>query len=660
MTDLSESKQALDDLFRLINSGQVQHAESQCRAYLKQRPDDINLLALLGAIYVKLGRLEEARPVLEKAIELEPGFAKPREDLGALHLRQDDPAVALPHLEAAVRLDPTLATAWSGLATALSQLGRDDEASAAQQKYVDLSPVAQGLQKATRLLADNKPAEAQQLCDGLAKEYPNNTDILRLLARIATEAGNVIAAEGLLKRIARLDPDNYRAHVDHGMFLGQVGRYPEAVEVLQTAVELKPKLHHVRQRLGDYLAILGKPLEALEAYESILSRDAVFVPALVGKGHMLRILGRHDEAARAYESAVASKPEYGDAWWGLASLRSYRLNDAQVADVERQLRDDAEDVESQIFLRFAVARAAEDAGDFETAWRHYLKGNALKRFQVEYDPVRTEMSHNSMIEVFDAAFASDMKDQADVSPTPIFIVGMPRSGSTLLEQILASHSAVEGTSELPYIGMLSESLAGPRSGGKQYPELLRDMSTKQFLGFGKSYLHYTKNARTQGSPFFTDKMPANYVHVGLIHKALPGAKIIDARRHPLDTCIGNFRQLFAKGKNHSYDLFECAEFYLEYVRMMQHWDDVLPGRVLRVQYEDVVNDLEGQARRLLNYCGLPWEDAVLDFHKTDRAVNTASSEQVRAPIYTDAIGFWQNYESALDELKERLADVLPD
>ena len=660
MTTPESSRTALDDLFRLIDSGQVQHAESRCRAYLKDRPDDINLLALLGAIYVKLGRIDDAQPILEKTIQLEPEFAKPHEDLGALHLRREDAEEALHYFDEALRLDPNLATAWSGRAAALMQLGREDEAAEARQKFVELSPVAQGLQKASQLLSEGNAEKAQQLCDGLNREYPNNKDILRMLARIATESGNLIVAEGLLKRVVKMDPEEHRGHVDLGMFLGQIGRYPEAVEALRTAVTLNSEIQPVSQRLGDYLAILGKPAEALEVYDSILEKEPGFVPALVGKGHMLRILGRHDEAARAYEGAVAVQPDYGDAWWGLASLRTYRLGDEQVSEIARYVSDDAENDESQVFLRFALARAAEDAEDYAAAWKHYVDGNALKRFQVDYDPVRTEISHNSMIEVFDAEFAGQDIDGDAVEPTPIFIVGMPRSGSTLLEQILASHSAIEGTSELPYIGMLSEALAGPRSGGKQYPELLRDMNPKQFSGFGKSYLHYTRNARLEGLPFFTDKMPANFVHVGLIHLSLPGAKIIDARRHPLDTCIGNFRQLFAKGKNHSYDLFECAEYYLEYLRIMQHWDDVLPGRVLRVQYENVVNDLEGEARRMLDYCGLPWEDAVLDFHNTDRAVNTASSEQVRAPIYKDAMGFWKNYDSEIGELKELLAGALAD
>jgi hypothetical protein len=277
---------------------------------------------------------------------------------------------------------------------------------------------------------------------------------------------------------------------------------------------------------------------------------------------------------------------------------------------------------------------------------------------VQYDPVSVESSHDAVIEQFDKKFLAQFSDDEAAGPGPIFIVGMPRSGSTLIEQILASHSLVEGAAELPYIGLLSDSLGGPRANGKKYPAAVADLSIDQLRAFGKSYLYYSQSNRPKGLPRFTDKMPANFVHIGLIHLALPNAKIIDALRHPLDACVGNYRQLFAQGKNHAYDLNECAEYYLDYIRMMDHWDSVLPGRVLKVNYEELVGNTESEVRRLLDYCELAWEDACLNFHQTERAVNTASSEQVREPIYTSAIGFWKHYEAHLDDVKLILEPVL--
>jgi hypothetical protein len=341
-------------------------------------------------------------------------------------------------------------------------------------------------------------------------------------------------------------------------------------------------------------------------------------------------------------------------------MRGYAFSDEQLSTMRQQLESEDGDDNTRIHMAFALARAAESQDRYDEAWTHYQHGSRLKRAQVKYDPVTTEMTHNAMIQTCDHELLGRSASADFSKPGPIFVLGMPRSGSTLVEQILASHSMVEGSGELPYIVMLTSALGGTQQDTKRYPEVLDDMTADQVLAIGESYLYHTRSHREQKLPYFTDKMPANFTHVGLIHMALPHARIIDTRRHPLDTCVGNFRQLYAKGKNMTYDLYELAEYYLEYDRIMAHWDAVLPGRVLRVRYEDVVADLEGQTRRLLDYCGLPFEDACLDFHRNERPVNTASSEQVRQPIYADSVGYWKHYESQLDEIKEILAPVIPD
>lgn len=655
----ADSKRAINDIFRLINSGQIEGADKSCRSYLEKNPDDINVLGLLGAVLLKLGQDVEAKSILERTIQLEPAFAKPYEDMGMLYLRENAPDQAVQYFEDAIRLDGSQASAYSGLANALSRLGKDELADAARQKHLKLSPVARALAEAGSLMAKGAASQAEEVCEKILKQNPTNTDILRVLARIASEDGRHVIAEGLLKRIIKLSGSEQQPYHDLGRFLGEHGRIPEAVEMLQKAVAIDATVIASQQQLGDFLAILGKPGDALDAYNTALQLDPDFPPALVGSGHMLRILGRAEEAIAAYESGIAHRPEFGDAWWSLASLRSYRFSAAQIDEMQTQL-DSADLVKnSEISFRFALARAFEDEHDFDTAWQHYEAGNSLKRGQIQYDPVKTEVSHDGIIEFFDGKFLERHPDRAaENGPAPIFIVGMPRSGSTLLEQILASHSQVEGTGELPYIIMISETLGGPGTAGNKYPQALADMTTGQLAALGKSYVYYAKANRQDDLPRFTDKMPANFAHVGLIHLALPNARIIDARRHPLDTCIANFRQLYAQGKNHAYDLNECAEYFLEYVRVMDHWNEVLPGRVLHVQYEAVVDDIEGQARRLLEFCGLPWEDACLDFHQSGRPVNTASADQVRVPLYKDAVGYWKNYESHLADIQEILAPVL--
>lgn len=658
MSAAKKSRNAVNDIFGLINSGQIQHAESKCRSYLDDHPDDVNVLGLLGAILLKLGQAVEAKPILEKTIKLEPAFAKPYEDMGMLYLQEGDMQQAVRYFENAIDLDGSQTSVYSNLAKALSRMGRNEAAEEARQKYLALSPVAQALSKASKLLAAGQTAQAEKVCDEVSKQHPSNTEVLRLLARIATADERHVVVEGLLKRIIKLSPNDYRGYVDLGMYLGERARFPEAVDVFEKSVTLEPTAISSQQKLGDCLAIVGRSADALAVYDTALQLDRNYPPALVGRGNMLRILGRNEEAIEAYESGIAVHPSLGNAWWSLASLRNHRFSAEQFDEMRSQLESVGDDINSKIGLHFALARAHEDENDFEGAWQNYLLGNALQRSVVRYDPVRIETLHDTLIEFFDHDFLEPYQNQSADGPGPIFILGMPRSGSTLLEQILASHSQVEGAAELPYIGVLSGSLGGPRAGGKQYPAALEDMTADQMASIGKSYIYYAQSNLPEKLPRFTDKMPGNFAHVGLIHLMLPNAKIIDARRHPLDVCVANYRQLFAKGKNHSYDLNECAEYYLEYVRLMKHWDEVLPGRVLKVQYEDVVDDVEGQARRMLEFCELPWEDACLDFYDSKRPVNTASADQVREPIYSGAVGYWKNYEPHLEDIKEILQSSL--
>ena len=659
MAKPNSERQEINDIFRLFSSGQIEQAEERCRSYLLDSPDDINILGLLGAVLLKLGRGADAKPILERTIRLEPAFAKPYEDLGMLYLHEGDPSQATRYFEDAIRLDGKQASAYGGLAQALRLLGKDEQAAAARQRYLKLSPVVQALIETNKLLSAGDTARAEQICAETLKQYPDNIDVLRMLAIIASEDKRYVIAEGLLKKIVKLSVNNYRPYSDLGRFLGERGRIPEAIEMLERAVAFDSTVVSVHLALANFLAILGTPADALKTYDAAMQLDPDYPPALLGRGNMLRILGRRDEAIVAYERVVDLHPEVGSAWWSLASLGNYRFSTEKVDEMRSHLDSDELDVDSKFSFRFALARVCETGKDFDGAWENYELGNSLKRAQVGYDPVGIEVSHDKIIQLFDREFLElNSSRPTEDGPAPIFIVGMPRSGSTLLEQILASHSQVEGTGELPYVPMLSEALGGARSDGKKYPQVLDDMTKDQLVSIGKSYIYHTKTNRPENRPRFTDKMPANFAHVGFIHLTLPNAKIIDARRHPLDTCIGNYRQLFAQGKNHAYDLNECAEYFLEYIRLMDHWDNVLPGRVLKVQYEDVVDDVEKQTRRMLEYCELPWEDACLNYHASDRAVNTASAEQVREPIYRDAVGYWKNYESQLADIQEILSPVL--
>ncbi len=314
--------------------------------------------------------------------------------------------------------------------------------------------------------------------------------------------------------------------------------------------------------------------------------------------------------------------------------------------------------DSKVAFHFAFPRAFEKRENFSAAWDHYRQGNTLKRSLVKYDPVKAEVDNDRIKSVFTADYLSSVNSQTPTDVTPVFVLGMPRLGSTLIEQILGSHSALEGVGELPYILMLTSSMIANKQGSLHYTEVLPELNDDELKGLGRSYLYHASTHCAADSQFFTDKMPANFPHVGFIRAILPHAKIIDARREPMATCVANYRQLFAQGKNQSYDLTELGEYYLQYLDMMTYWDAVLPGAVLRVQYEDVVADLDGQVRRILDYCGLPFESGCVEYHKSNRPVNTASSEQVREPIYTSAVAFWENFDPYLDELRDVLEPIL--
>ena len=651
------SAKHVQDLFRIVESGNYQLAEKECAALRRRHSDDVNIVALHGALLLKLGRVDDAKTSLSKAIELEPRFAKPYEDLGRLHLRQGEDEKAAHRFQQAVDRGGET-SAYEGLASALSRLGRHTEADKLQQHIINTSPTAAALVRAETLLNEGSLADAEKICADVLANEPNNLVALRLAARAATDAMQANVAERLLRRIVELAPGEARPLHELGRFLLEQSRFPEAIETFEQAVALGTSKGESYRFLADALSIMGDANRALESYENALNLQPDDIDVLIGRAHMLRIIGDKEAAIAAYDHCTEQQPDFGDAWWNLTSLRGHKLSEQQETVIREQLASESTNPSNRTGLGFAMARVLESHGDYEAAWASYLEGNALKRQAVQYDPVQTESAHDAILSVFDGKRVKTRSPRAATGRSPIFIVGTPRSGSTLLEQILASHSEVEGAGELPYIAMLSSSLGSQRDDGARYPDIVEEMSESQLDGIGNNYRYQASRHLYQDKPRFTDKLPANFSHVGFINAILPDASIIDARRHPLDNCVANFRQLYAQGKNYTYDLVEFAEYYLDYVRVMAHWDEVLPGRVLRVQYEDVVDDLETQVRRVLDHCDLPFEPECLEFHRNSRPVNTISAEQVREPVYRDATEVWKRYEAGLAEVREILSPIL--
>jgi len=375
----------------------------------------------------------------------------------------------------------------------------------------------------------------------------------------------------------------------------------------------------------------------------------------VSLGHSLKAVGRTKEATESYQMAAAARPSFGDAWWSLANLKTHRFSQNEIVQMRAEEAAPGTDPVDRYHLCFALGKALEDRNEFAESWQFYERGNALKRAESRYHPDITETNTRKQVEVCTAQFFAARVGVGVPNLDPIFIVGVPRSGSTLIEQILASHSLVEGTHELSDIQRIVVEIRGLED--NRYPPVLAELAPEEFRRLGERYISDTRAYR-QGKPFFIDKMPNNFCHIGLIHLMLPNAKIIDVRRDPMACCVSNLRQLFAKGQEFTYSIEDIARYYRSYLELMRHWDAVLPGRILRVCYEDVVEDLEGNVRRILEFCGLEFEPACVEFYKTERSVNTASSEQVRRPIFLGGLVQWRNYEPWLGPLKDKLDDAL--
>jgi len=664
MVQTFASKSALSEAIALLNSGQPDKAEAICRSAIGRNPDDINMVALLGAILLKGQQIPEAEKYLRKAIQLAPSFAKPHEDLGHLLVERGQPDEAAKILRKATRLDPNLDHAFFNLGKALAMLGEGKEADKAFEKSFELNPERKNLALAAEHQKEGRWEKAEQLYREVLRDNPTNVDAMRLLGNITMQTGRIYQAERLFRRAVANAPDFVMAQIDLGSALKKQNRLEEAIDQFRQAISLAPDNVQAYYLLGATLALAAQTYQAVEAYQGVLALAPTHAGAMLGLGHVLKTVGRQEEAIEAYRNCIRRKPQNGETYWSLANLKTYRLSDEDINQMESMAAsgDDLNEQvskESRVNFLFALAKAYEDRGEFGRAWEYYHEGNHSRRIMENYDPVRDEVMNDEIEKVFNRDFLSENTGLGHPSAEPIFVVGLPRSGSTLIEQILASHSQVEGTSELPYAGAVANSLNRNRADGINYPRAVHELEEEHFKRLGGDYLEFARIHRTEGKPFFIDKMPNNFPTVGFIHLMLPNAKIIDARRYPLDSCLSSYRQLFARGQSFTYDLTEIGEYFLQYQRMMDHWHEVLPGRCLTVQYEEVVTDFENQVRRLLDYCELPWEDACVRFYETERPVRTASSEQVRQPVYSKSVNFWRNHQEHLGELIEVLEPVLP-
>jgi tetratricopeptide (TPR) repeat protein len=659
VNDAQEKERSLSTIVGLLKKNDPAKAEKLCREYLQDSPGCVDHLRMLSHASLKQNCKDDAIESLQFAISLKPGFAPLHEDLGVIFSGQGRLKEAIATLEKAVQLDPTRPTAHKKLGQVLAASGRGMEADDAFETFLakdtNKGVVVEGLEhyRAGRL------DQAEKVLRGALKKVPKNVDALRFLAITYIKMDKRHSdAEALLRRAIQIAPDFMGASLTLGGFLIQSGKAMDATTVLEEAVSIDGDDAEAWSALGSAYGIAGYPDKGAAAFARSIELVADNPGTQMSLAHALKTLGDQKGALKAYRQAAILNPQFGETYWSMANLKIFEFEESEVTEMEKQLEHSELTDVSDIHFRFALGKAYEDRKNYDKAWHYYHSGNQKQRERVGHDPVVRELKDQQIVEVFNEDFVRKNENNGYEAPDPIFIVSLPRSGSTLIEQILASHSQVEGTAELTELSQIANGVGRYSADNKMFPKSISKLTPRDWRAYGKDYIDRTRRHRSTDRPFFTDKMPNNFPLVGFACLAMPNAKIINARRHPLDSCLGSYKQLFGKGQNFTYDMIELGIYYEEYDAMMKHWHKVLPGQVLDVHYEETVTDLEAQVKRILEHCGLPFEEQCLRFYETKRAVKTASSEQVRQPIYQGALGKWRKYEAHLDEWKEQLAPIL--
>jgi tetratricopeptide (TPR) repeat protein len=601
-------------------------AAEQASEILKVAPREARALLVLGLAQGALGQGEAAVTTLRRAVQLAPG----------------------------------LGDAWRTLADHLTAVGDTAGADAAYARYIQCSTRDPRLLRPAAALCENRIAEAEALLRAHLKAFPTDVPAIRMLAEVAARLGRYEDAENLLRRCLELAPGFRPARQNLAAVLYRHDKPAEALPEVEQLLALEPRNPGYRGLKAALLGRIGEYAQAIELYRGVLEQYPNEPKVWMSFGHALRTAGSQEECVAAYRRSIELAPGFGEAWWSLANLKTVRFTPADLDAMRAQFARADLGHEDRFHLHFALGKALEDAGEFAVSFQHYAEGNRLRRAMIPYSAEENAAHVRRSKALYTREFFAARQGQGAAAPDPIFVVGLPRSGSTLLEQILASHSLVEGTMELSDIIALVRQLSGRKkqSDPSRYPEVLATLGAEQLRALGEQYLARTRIQRKTAAPFFIDKMPNNFAHVGFINLILPNARIIDARRHPLACCFSGFKQHFARGQNFSYSLEEIGRYYRDYVELMAHFDAVLPGRVHRVFYEALVDDTEAEVRRLLGYCGLPFEAQCLEFHRTVRAVRTASSEQVRQPIFREGLDQWRHYQAWLAPLQNELGPVL--
>src|SRR6266851_4564542 len=630
-------------------------ALTAAEAMLAEVPENRDVLYLVAVSQRYLGRISDALRTLARIEGLHPDFGRLYQERGHCFRTVGETTAAIESYTRATTLNPSLPASWQALAEMCSKVGMRAQAENAARQAARLAKMARPVITAAGMFAEGNIDGAERLVRQFLHTHNDDIEAMRLLAQIGMKLDILDDAEFLFESVLVFAPDYHAARYEYAVVLSQRHKHAQALEEVRKLLRFDPENRAFKTVYATACVGFGDHDEALRVFRELLT-DAPQQPDLhLSIGHVLKTLGRQPQAIESYRAAAAARPSFGDAYWSLANLKTYRFSDDEIMRMRAQEAASATSLVDRYHLCFALGKALEDGANFEESFAYYERGNALKTREISYSADSLERSLGLQRAVFTSDFVASRNGVGCDAPDPIFIVGLPRAGSTLLEQILASHSRVDGTTELADIPRLVQRLAGrsQKKSAPRYPAVLTELSAEQLRRFGQKYIADTQTFR-QGKPFFIDKMPNNFRHIGLIHLILPNAKIIDARREPMACCFSNFKQLFASGQEFTYGLEDIARYYRSYVELMNHWDAVLPGKILRVQHEDVVEDLEGNVRRILDFCGLEFQTPCVEFYRTERAVRTASSEQVRLPIFSAGLDQWRRFKSYLGPLETAL------
>jgi tetratricopeptide (TPR) repeat protein len=640
----------------LLEKGELTEALEGAQSLLQEVPENRDVWYLIAVSQRYLKRIPEALATLAGFERLHPGYSRLFQERGHCYAALREAGPAIESFARAVNINPALPASWNSLRILYEVTGQKAESENAAAHVAALSRQPQEIVTANSMFADGEVYAAEQIVRRYLLKHGDHVEGMRLLARIGMKLEVLDDAELLLESALKLAPDYQAMRYDYALTLLQRHKHVQAMAELERLLVADPGNRAFKITYATTCVGVGKIEEAVERYRAILAETPAAADIHLSMAHALKTLGRRKEAVESYHAAYAARPSFGDAYWSLANLKTYRFSDEELGRMREQEGSTSIRSEDRYHLCFALGKALEDRGELAESFAYYERGNALKKAETRFRIEPIERNARLQALICTREFFQARPGYGCPNPDPIFIVGLPRSGSTLLEQILASHSKVEGTHELPDILRFVSELQGrePDDSDPRYPKVLRELSANEFASMGEKYIANTRIHRTSKARFI-DKMPNNFRHVGLIHLILPNAKIIDARREPMACCFSNFKQLFANGQEFTYGIEDIARYYRSYVELMDHWDEVLPGKVLRVQYEQVVEDLQGEVRRILDFCGLDFEPACLEFYKTERSIRTASSEQVRQPIFKSGVDQWRSYETWLEPLKRALA-----